>query len=208
MVNIKTYKDGDRLVVIFEGLGEITEEKIVSTFLQSLGNVDSDVPPANVKPLPVVEDPLPTTLPEQAKEPDKEDPKPAVFDFWFVDGPYAGKTPSAILSEGTPQEQDKAFNYLSKMLKTEKSEKVVDLIKSSGVSYLKRRFASTESFAYAIKLNEKQVKTFYNLYADFCSAELISTLCSDLKKNSFDELMASDIDTLKSGVAILIEAFK
>ncbi len=147
MLSIKTFKDGDRLVVVFEGLNDLpSEEEMVKNCIKSIlaGSVPETLPEADVVPIVT-----------------EEEAPPVIRDEIFLTGPYEGKTPKEILESGSPKEKREAFIYLTNFAKSEVTEDELALlqdVKKVIREYVKRFQGDGES--YAGNLTETQLNLF------------------------------------------------
>ena len=136
-MNISTYQDGERFVVVFEGI-DVSEKDMIKGMLN-----------------PFVVNRTPEVKPVESKE-----QKPAADRFSC--GPYEGKTPQEILS-GEPKEARDAYTYLTGLMDTfEVSFK--EICESALKEYLRNSFKSVDPETYANKLSEKQMNNFFEIY--------------------------------------------
>ena len=190
MVSVKSFVDGDRLVVVFEGISNApSESELVKSYIESVLKTQT-MPPADVTPVPADEEPI--DIPEEVISPVQE-VKPIRTEV-FIDGPYEGKTPEEILSKGTPKDKREAFRYLTRYIKSEVSEEETDLVKESEkcINEILAKF-STDGETYTSMLNEKQVNLFIYQFIDVFSNEKRDEILSSVG-TSIDKLPAAGED--------------
>lgn len=143
-MKIQTFKDGQRFIVVFEGISTKEEDMIRGFLAPALEDVTR---PAQVEPIEV----------EQEVSPEI----PVVFS----DGEYFGQMPGDILR--APQKEAlAAYRYICDGL-TKKAFDNNDLSKaceSAIKEYLNSRFENCDGAEYAAKLTEKQVEKFYETF--------------------------------------------
>ena len=153
MITTKVFQDGNRLVVVFEGLNNVpSSEEMVRSYLSVLLKAGSEpveeavemLSPAEVEPI-ISEDDVPPEITEEI----------------FLTGPYEGKTPKEILENGSGLEKRKAFIYLTQFIKkdvTEEEQALKEEAEAVVAQYLSNFKGSGKE--YAAKLNPKQVDLF------------------------------------------------
>ena len=146
MLTVKTFKDGDRLVVVFEGLHDIpSEETLIQSFLSGITGAQVNREEAiDAKPV----------------KQDTEIPTIEEADPVFADGEYEGMTPEEVIKTG----RAKGFTFLAEHMDDETlPENLKSRIKESVRAYLSN-FKGCDPLAYSNKLSFKQVCTFLTQY--------------------------------------------
>lgn len=134
---IKSYKDGDRYVVIFEG-NDVKETEI-DRYLAGLSEVEK-VSDANLEPL--------------------DEPTYIVIE----NGKYQGLTPCDIFHSITNgKEEMEVFKEMNLVLKDANSL-LSECILSEITHYLRKKFKNTNAEEYENNLSEKQKKLFIEIY--------------------------------------------
>lgn len=144
-MKITTYQDGNRRVIIFDGLDSPKEDDVIKAFLSSLTKEVEEAPAADLAPMEYTE--------ERVEEPQ----------FVFPDGEYKGQTPADILY--APTGTEKAYKYIVSAIENnvwpEESKKLEDEI----ATYVKHRFASSDALALSEKLVKgKNTERFFETY--------------------------------------------
>ncbi len=143
-MKIQTFKDGDRFIVVFEGL-EVKEEDMIKGFLSPMftENVHR---PCEVEPIATQEEEIPEI--------------PVVFN----DGPYTGKTPNDVLSS-SQEDAWNAYVYITEQLSGGKLEEKLSSVCDKEIkTYLRNRFERTNGEEFAAKLSDKQVGMFFKQF--------------------------------------------
>lgn len=163
MLSIKAFQDGDRFVVVFEGLSDHpSQEEMIKGFLGGLLTSVEQAPDAAA--IPIQQEDVPeVTVPEEeiAQEPDRDDV--------FPDGPYKGHTPGEVL------ELDKTagFIYLSEAIKGRSPEDPLFSIINKEISGVLKNFATCEDEeSYSKRLSSNQVAQFIKKFRLVMSPEL------------------------------------
>lgn len=140
MMNIKSFKDGNRKVVVFENLDEKTEKKI-STFLGSLIMM-SEEKAANLEPLNILEEKIPTV--------------PVIST-----GLFKGKTGKEVFSSiKNDKDEETVFNSLETIFNNEPDIK--PFLVEDGMKYLSEKFLKKNPED--IKLSDHQKDIFMKRY--------------------------------------------
>lgn len=179
MLDIKTFRDGSRLVITIDGLPEKSDADTVIGFLSGLtGNV-TQTEPANVHPV----------------------------DTAFLDGPFKGMTPKEAMMGKSLKERDAVCVQFAAML--EKAEGDIRAhILEVGRAYLKERFAACEPAEYVKKLSERQLLTLYMNYAPFMTAQCKESILAKFHVSTWNAFLFQEADMLRSGAEMLIQSFK
>ena len=172
-LNIKAFQDGDRFVVVFEGITPDTKEMIKS-FLGAAMEVPGEAKPVVTKEepitLPPVDEPKEEPLQETSTEGPTKDTKKYPDHPVFEDGEYQGLTPWHLIDTPDDKKSLIGYRYLMKQYKSGSLNDHQELKKASMdaiVCYLDYRFSMiTDAKEYAKKLNEKQCKLFFDDFAD------------------------------------------
>lgn len=193
MLNIKSFRDGERLVVVLEGMDIPTVENVVKDFFSSLisGSTVTQEDPAYAAPIPVFEEECP--------------PVPAVF---FEEEPYAGKTPEDILLSGTVEERAAAFKWLRGKIETGELCIATPEISDAMSLFLKDRFEKTIPEEYCKKLTDAQLNKFINQHAPVIPQSLTEEILSTCKASDWNTLLASDESTRRHAVCEIVKALK
>ena len=167
-MKIQTFKDGERFIVVFEGISTNEEDMIKGFLGPALENISR---PCQVEPIAV----------EQEVSPEI----PVVFN----EGDYAGQTPADVLN--APQkEASEAYRYICTNLRAGNFDTELSKVCANEIKiYLKKRFESCDGEAYAKKLSDAQVKMFYNTFG--------YSIPDDLNTGSVEQIPAI-IDSFKS----------
>lgn len=140
-MNIKTFKDGNRFVIVFEGLDDMpSQENMIKAFLGGICPNVTEEKAAEVQPV-CVEDNMPQNV-------------------MFIAGPYAGQTPQEILEA----EGKRGFIYLVSQIRNQELPGDLLLAIDNAVTGYLRQFANCDADAYSKKLSDKQLSTFIQLY--------------------------------------------
>ncbi len=184
MLTVKTYRDGDRLVVVFEGLSSIPdEEAMIKSFLG--GMIDgtlTKVPDVEAKPVPANED-----VPEIPKEETPMEDTRHEYD----DGPYKGMTPPEALSK----DKARAIGYLVSTINGTVRQEDANL----AIKDFLRQFSGCDAKGYSEKLSSNQVFSFIRQYSPVFPVYIGKTL--DIHK-------LPDEKTLRGLIEEAITAFK
>lgn len=192
MLQIKSFKDGDRFVVVFEGMDNIpSTENVITAFLTGITNVPVKKD-AEAKVEPVHTD---------------ENPSDIMVNETFSSGPYAGKTPAEILSVNDIQMQNKAFAYICEELKRNGST-FSETMKKSVYDYLKRRYETCNPEEYSKKLSDGQVRYFYTFHEPVINDSMKRKICEKFEKKCWTAFLFSEDKILREGVAEIIKQFQ
>ncbi len=142
-MKVTTFNDGERFVVVFEGIG-VDDKDLIKGLLSPLSADNIERAP-EVVPVPVEED---------------EEPEIPIV---FPDGPYAGMSPTDILAAG-PQEAQDAYVYICSVIESLSGE-LREICDAETKKYVKSRFENTKSMDYANKLSDNLVQKFYDMFA-------------------------------------------
>ncbi len=149
-MKVTTFNDGERFVVVFEGIG-VDEKDLIKGLLSPLSADNIERAP-EVAPVPVEED---------------EEP---VIPIVFPDGPYAGMSPTDILAAG-PQEAQDAYVYICSVIEN-LTDDLREICDAETKKYVKSRFENTNSQEYAKKLSDNLVNKFFDMFAYSIPKEL------------------------------------
>lgn len=152
-MKISTFKDGSRLIVVFEGI-DLSEEALIKGMLS----------PISTDRVPVV-------------EPIEEEPEEMPEIPVFTDGPYAGLTPTDVLM-AEPREAQEAFLYITQNAVPEELKSACDVAVKE---YLRSRFSSTDEAEYAKKLTERQVERFFEMFKPVIPEDLYTGKRDDVQ---------------------------
>ena len=167
MLTIKSYQDGDRFVIVFEGLSNIpSEQDMIKQFLCGITNtVISDAPAAEAKPIPA--DDKKTDIPTEV----------------FPSGTFKGKTPAEVLSEG----KTKGFMYLAGIANdTDIPSNLLADIRSVICGYLKQ-FSECDEENYSKKLKTKQLDMFFAQYEAILPQDIRDKISINKRNNLSEE---------------------
>ena len=186
MLTIKTYRDGDRLVVIFEGLSDIpSEDDMIRSYLSNItGATVESLAPVEAKSVPV--DATKVDIPEPV----------------FVSGRYKGMTVDEAFSKG----KGEAFLYVTEIASEDANTHSLDesmrsSINKSVTKYL-GNFKDCDAAGYSKKLTIKQIKAFYTQYR-YVTPEWIRKLVF----TGENELVTDEV-ALRNGIEAAINHFQ
>lgn len=158
-MKIETFKDGSRLVVVFDGLTDVTEQLIVEKFL---GGIIS--PPAELENMPE-EEPLKI----------------------YTSGPYAGKTPEEVFAECPDvKSKDAAYKVMRDAII---NKELMEETQAACMTYLKERFASADPEKYPQKLTKEQQEKFILMYNPVLSSEVKEKIANDLGYETWPDMI-------------------
>ncbi len=146
MLDIKTFRDGSRFVVVFDGFGDDFPdmEKIVASVLGGI------VPRANVEPAPQSEaKPIPVDTAESITIPTAT----------FESGPYKGLTPDEVIKT----DKARGFKYLAYLDGDTVDSSLKESVDAAIKDYLKN-FAGCDADKYSHKLSVAQREQFFSVY--------------------------------------------
>ena len=176
MLTTKFFKDGDRVVIVLEGLDMPDQETVIKGLLSSIVGTASLEPEGTAVPVPAEEPDVPAAI--------KEEPEPE-GEAVFLDGPYKGMTPEEALVAG----KAKAFVYLTTEYVAD-NDAIGSAITSAVNAYL-HKFDDCNAKEYASRLSDKQVATFLAVYA--------GVIPEDIRKGDDNrEVIASAIEHFKT----------
>lgn len=146
MLTIKSYRDGDRLVVVFEGLSNIpSDEDMIKSYISNITGVQAEpVKPVDAAPVP--QDTKEVEIPEAR---------------FGSKSKYFGMTPKEVIA----REGAKGFLYLTKAVY--RPDYLPDDLKKDTEVVIKEylnNFAECDAESYAKKLTDSQVDTFIHTY--------------------------------------------
>ena len=192
MLNIRSYKDGDTLVVAIDGLENLQNDDIAKAFLSSLTQSKVETAP-NPDALPVKRNDVP---------PEKLVRK-------FESGPFRDKSPKEIMdAAGDIKGKDivcKRFsNILDNIADPYLRQDVIDVSRG----YLRERFSGSNADDYCEKLTQNQVLMFYMYYSPFATADVKNYLCVKYKVNNWTSFLFSSDENLKAGLPYIMRDFQ
>lgn len=160
MIGIKSFEDGERLVITIEGLDKLERENIVKNFLSSLiGSSVTEVTeasPGNAKAVKVDER-VPQT---EAKEENKPEEKPSGKNKTFTDGPYKGKCVAEILFTEDVKGNTNAFKWVHSQITSLPEDMKEDCLDNL-YKYLVGRYKKvSDPKTYPDKLSMNQLNSF------------------------------------------------
>lgn len=147
MLNIKTFKDGNRFVVVFEGLSNMpSEEDMIKNYISSIVNANiSTEKEIDAKPVETTDEPIPVPI--------------------FEDGPFAGMSPSQVIETG-----NKGIAYLNMEMGKYGmgSEEDVLTLEIASVMYnhIHKRFSQMDVEEFAKKLSDGQINSLIAMYGN------------------------------------------
>lgn len=211
-MKINTFKQGNKLVVVFEGL-ELSETEVLTKFISSLANstISED---AECEEETYVEDecPIIPDEPMEAITEDKEEevdgeiiePELETNSTIFESGPYKGKNPKLMLSlDNSAKDIKNAFIYLSKNLTALEGE-ILQETKEAISEFIQITFKNTDASEYSNALTAGQQKTFLRMY-EFCLGEKTKEkYCKKADTSNWTELIESDDVEVKKEIIISI----
>lgn len=159
MLNVKTFKDGERTILCIEG-GKAQTLELIKTICSQMIDVEfEEVDDAFVKPLPEEEFVAPVEEQSMSEETINE---PESNVICITDGNYVGKTPLEIVSGEDPKANEKAFKELV-VLRHNCEEPLKTEINGAIMTYVKTRFAGiADSSKYVEKLTMKHLINFFD----------------------------------------------
>lgn len=169
MIGINHFRDGDRLVVVFENFfkdRQMSDDDIVKNYLSVIAGEQNTCLPANVVPMDDVQE-----VPEL----------PVVFE----DGPFKGRTPVDLFMGISNAAEEKAvFSAFPADIDGFYSEELSSHIRAAMKLYLKKRFKKIDGAEYEAKLSDNQKTLFYAIYAPAINDpdKTISSLIEEWKK--------------------------
>lgn len=192
MLNIRSYKDGDTLVVAIDGLEKLNEDDIAKTFLSSL--TQSKVETA----------PNPAALPVK-----KNDAPPVKLVRKFESGPFQGKSPKEIMDAARDiRAKDVVCKRFSNILDNIADPYLrQDIIDASRV-YLRERFSGSNADEYCEKLTQNQVLMFYMYYSPFATTDVKHYLCAKYQANNWTSFLFSSDENLKAALPYILRDFQ
>lgn len=192
MFTIKNFKDGDRLVIVFEGLENVPSvEKMLGTYISGMVGAISTEKPGDAAPVPQIEESAPKTP------------------ILFQEGPYKDRTPKEAMSScKSVKEQSEVFKYFCCMLNNDIDTGLKNEIRDVLTEYLSNRFKDCIPDEYAKKLSAAQVKGFYIVHEAVINDILKKELYEKYNCKSWTGLLLSDEDILRKAVADIITEFK
>lgn len=170
MLGIKTFEDGERLVITIEGLDKLERENIVKNFLSSLiGSSVTEASPGNAKAVKVDErvpqtEAMKEIKPEkttevEVKEESKPEEKPSEKNKAFTDGPYKGKCVAEILFTEDAKGNTNAFKWVHSQLNSLPEDMKEDCLDNL-YKYLAGRYKKSDPKTYPDKLSMNQLNNF------------------------------------------------
>ncbi len=202
MLDIKTFKDGNRLVIVLDGFGDEIPamENAVQAFLSAIVPISS-VRNVEASPVPVLQPEIPQ-LAEESKSESKTEEEASAVPAIFEDGPYQGLTPDEIIERN----KQRGFSYLVSRANGGACQMSVPLMKASYdavVKYLKN-FKDTPAADYAQKLTDAQVVKFLTQYGPVIRPERRD----EVMATSWNTIMTAPIDVQRKAVENCIICFQ
>lgn len=188
-MKINTFQDGDRFIVVFEGIGPKNEDLIKGL----LGAVTLE----NSCAIPV-EPENDERLLEEIQN---------TVAFTFDNGPYKGKTPYDIVSVSDKKEAYKGYLYLAKIAEVENDECIFMDIQSACKDFMKQwANGIDDAYAYASKLTDAQSIAFFKQFNIAIESEIKSKLLSQAGYADWSDYIAeTSMDEKKAAIAAIIE---
>lgn len=149
-MNIKSFMDGDRLVIVVEGLKEVpSDEKLLKGFLSAImPDTETSIhKPSDAAPVPVVEEDVTIPCEEITSDGDIE----------IKTSFFTGKLNDAYA----------CIDSFSKELE------VLNALKDNAEIYLRHKFAGMDTDAYTEKLSDAQKTKFFDVYGAFMYHPLV-----------------------------------
>lgn len=193
MLNMKCFRDGERLVVVLEGVNIPEAEEMVKGFFSSLvaNATVTQEDPAYAEPIPVFEEEC-----------------PPIPDFFFEEEPYAGKTPEDILLSGTAEEKAAAFKWLRSKIEIGEYSLSTDEISVAMSQFLKNRFEECVPEEYCKKLSDGQLNMLLIQHAPVITSTLKEDLITLCEVPNWDALLASSEDVRRHAVCEMVKGLK
>ena len=170
MVNMKFFEDGGRLVIVLDGVDiPSTETLLTQMFTQLISeSAVEKCEPGEAAPVVTQEEKIeiPTT---------------------FTEGPYIGLSPEQVLTEGSDEEMNTAFQWILEQLK-DKTNILYDNMESAAWKYMGRKFGQCNPEEYAAKLTAKQVSIFYSRFKNAVPLTVRETLMQRYNLSSWDNV--------------------
>ena len=192
MVSIKYFEDGNRQVLVFEGMPAVNVEAIVRDITAKIATGEYSVEK--------VEDSNAMPLPEE-KEPEIKIPTT------FQDGPYKGMEPIQLI-EGEAEEVEAAVTYLVEQ-KGDINHILYQDIENALVKYMNNKLLNCVPEEYAQKLTAAQIGKWYSYFKNLIPLYVWNKLLEKFEYttgSSSIELFLSSApeETLRSGIKYLI----
>lgn len=170
MVNMKFFEDGGRLVIVLDGVDIPSTETLLTKMFSQLVNESTveKCEPGEAAPVAVPEEKvnIPTT---------------------FTDGPYSGLTPDQVLTEGSDEEMNTAFQWMLEQMK-DKTNILYDSMEQAAWKYMGRKFKQCNPEEYAAKLTAKQVSIFYSRFKSAVPLSVRSALIQKYNLKGWDDV--------------------
>lgn len=192
MFEIKAFKDGTRLVVVLDGVDiEKTEEELKKVF--SAIKICSK---SAAEPVERIKEPIPD-IPEINESIDesissnetKEDPAEKVI---FLQGQFTSFTPQEIVSTPSDKLNFERFKYLKEVKNDpEYTGDIHKEITKAMVLYLRNKFKDVDEESYVSKLTSKQLKVFYDSFADCIPVKKRSAILEGTNL-SWDDMLSEE----------------
>lgn len=216
-MKINTFKQGKKLVVVFDGL-ELSETEVLQKFIATLANstVSEDADCEEEKfvedECPIIPD-EPTDIEESREEESEEEPElqeqEKEISPSFESGPYKGKNPKLMLSlDNSAKDIKNAFIYLSKNLTALEGE-ILQETKEAISEFIHITFKDTDASKYGNALTAGQQKTFLKMY-EYCLGEKMKDkYCKSANASNWAELVESeDVEAKREIIISIIKKFQ
>ena len=194
-MKINTYKQGKRLVVVFDNLEETTETELIIKFLSSIAETRVVESPETDE-VAVEKESCPTEyfcVEEECAEGEMEAfEEMEALEAQFIDGPYKGKTPKETLS-GSSKEIKNAYIYLTKNL-GEFGGKLLEATKKAISEFVDEMFLDVNPDDYAAQLTKGQQKTFLKMYSYSISEKAKQKICEANNETNWENLINNEND--------------
>ena len=219
-MKINTFKQGKKLVVVFDGL-ELSETEVLQKFIATLANstisedaeceeekyIEDECPIIPDEPMEAVaEDRVEES--EQIVEPELQEQEKEISPS-FESGPYKGENPKLMLSlDNSAKDIKNAFIYLSKNLTVLEGE-ILQETKEAISDFIHTTFKDTDASKYSNALTPGQQKTFLRMY-EYCLGEKTKEkYCKTANTSNWAELIESeDVEAKKEIIISIIMKFQ
>lgn len=216
-MKINTFKQGKKLVVVFDGL-ELSETEVLQKFIATLANstISEDAECEKEKYIedecPIIPDEPMGAVAEDREEESEEtiepelqtNPSPS-----FESGPYKGENPKLMLSlDNSAKDIKNAFIYLSKNLTALEGE-ILQETKEAISEFIHITFKDTDASKYSSALTAGQQKTFLRMY-EFCLGEKTKEkYCKTANTSNWAELIeCEDVEAKREIIISIIKKFQ
>lgn len=186
-MEIKTFRDGNRLIVAIDDLEEIgkTEDILINFFKALLPGVDTEkAADGNAVPLKITKEKI----------------------CYIGIEPYVDKTPKEVLFTQDSKKNNEAFVFLCKELeKGSFGPELTEDIRKNFEVFLKERYKNCKPEEYKEKLSLKQLKTFFKSQWFAFSDEIITILEeNNITYQNIDEFTEEKMNFLRGSLVAVL----